>query len=156
MPSAFMWAAFGWDGTDQPGASWSLGGKDVAFLPYGEFDPIVGTASIYVNGLKMAGEHGDSAIKIEQSQAQVLLICGKADALWPSCPMADMLQTRNRDISILAYEDAGHAVFGPPLADDSKSLPLLGSLGGSPIGNNQARKDSWPRVIAFLRNSLKR
>ena len=155
MPSAYMWAAFSWDGSDQPGASWSLGGKDVPFLPYGEFDPGIGMASIYIGGLRLAGAHGDAAIKIERSPAQVLLVCGQADALWPSCPMADMLRARDHNVTILAYEDAGHAVFGPPLADDSKSLPLLASLGGSPDGNNRARKDSWPRVIAFLRGSLK-
>ena len=36
------------------------------------------------------------------------------------------------------------------LADD----PSLRRFGGTPAGNNAARKDAWPKVIAFLRTSL--
>ncbi|MFM5922809.1 MAG: acyl-CoA thioester hydrolase/BAAT C-terminal domain-containing protein [Novosphingobium sp.] len=155
MPSSHKWAAFSWDGSNVPGASWSLGGKDVTFLPYGEYDQAEGMRSLYANGLKAAAAHPGAEIKIERSPAKVLLVCGQADALWPSCPMSDMLKKRDPRVTILSYADAGHAVFGPPLADDSKSLPLLATLGGSPEGNNAARKDSWPRVIAFLTSVLK-
>jgi len=154
MPSAYQWAAFSWDGADVPGASWSLAGNDLPFLPYGAFDPAVGMASIYEGGLKDAAAHADAAIPIEASPAPVLLVCGKADALWPSCPMADMLKARDPRVTVLAYDDAGHAVFGPPLVADSPSLPVLASLGGSPGGNNAARGDSWPKVIAFLQGAL--
>ncbi|MFM5954415.1 MAG: acyl-CoA thioester hydrolase/BAAT C-terminal domain-containing protein [Novosphingobium sp.] len=155
MPSSYQWAAFSWDGTEIPGASWSIAGKDVPFLPYGAFDQAQGMSSIYVNGLKAAEAHPDAAIRIERSRAKVLLVCGQVDALWPSCPMSAMLKQRDPRVTVLSYADAGHAVFGPPLADDSKSLPLLATLGGSPQGNNAARKDSWPRVIAFLTSALK-
>lgn len=151
MPSSYMWAAFSWDGSDIPGASWSLSGKDVPFLPYGPFDPAIGMASIYLNGLKQAAEHPDAAIPVARIRGKVLLICGKKDALWPSCPMADMLKEMDSRVTVLAYEDAGHAVFGVPLAQPS---PGLAALGGSPEGNNDARKDGWPRVVAFLRATL--
>ncbi len=154
MPSAYMWAAFSWDGSNVPGASWSVAGKDVPFLPYGEFDQQSGMGSIYQNGLKVASSHPAAAIRIERSPAKVLLVCGKADALWPSCPMAELLTKRDKRVSVLAYDDAGHAVFGPPLADDSESLAMLASLGGSPSGNNTARKDGWPKVLAFLARTI--
>lgn len=154
MPSSHQWAAFSWDGSDLPGGSWSLRGKDLPFLPYGAFDPASGVRSLYANGLANGGVNNKAAIRIERSPAPVLLVCGNADALWPSCPMAETLKQRDPRITILAYDDAGHAVFGPPLADDSKSLPVLASLGGSPSGNNAARKDSWPKVIAFLQRTL--
>lgn len=154
MPSAYQWAAFSWDGRDLPGASWSLDGRDVPFLPYGPFDPEVGMLSLYANGLEARAAHEDAAIAIERSPAPVLLICGEMDALWPSCAMAEMLRQRSPRVQVLAYENAGHAVFGPPLADDSTSLPMLAALGGTPEGNNSARRDSWPRMIAFLRLAL--
>lgn len=154
MPSAYLWPAFSWDGSPAPGGSWSIAGKDAPFLPYGAFDPATGMRSVYANGLTDAAQHPDAAIAIEKSPAKVLLVCGEEDALWPSCPMADLLKARDPRVTVLAYQDAGHAVFGPPLADDDKALPMLAGLGGSATGNNAARKDGWPKVLAFLKAAL--
>lgn len=154
MPSSVVWPAFSWDGTPVPGSSWTLDGQDLPSLPYGGFDPAGGMGSVYTSGLTAAAEHPDTAIRIEASSAPVLLVCGRADALWPSCPMAEMLQTRSQTVRVLAYDDAGHAVFGVPLAEGDEAISSLGALGGSPEGNNAARNDSWPQVIAFLREAL--
>lgn len=154
MPSAFAWPAFGFGGPPIEGASWSLNGVDLPSLPYGPFDPATGLLSIYANGLKDAGEHPDAVIPVEKARGAILLVCGMDDRLWPACPMADMVKTRAPRAQVLAYPDAGHAVFGLPLADDDAALPSLASLGGTPQGNNAARKDGWPRVIAFLKKAL--
>lgn len=154
MPSSFVWPAFSFRGIEVPGASWTLDGTDLPSLPYGAFDPQLGLMSIYANGLKAADEHADAAISIEKMAAPTLLICGEEDNLWPACPMADMLKERNPDITVLAYPDAGHAVFGLPLPEDSAKLLLLAQLGGSAEGNNAARKDGWPKVLKFLKEAL--
>ena len=51
---------------------------------------------------------------------------------------------------VLAYGDAGHGVFGLPVALASPKYRYLGSLGGTPAGNQVARVNSWPKVLAFL------
>jgi dienelactone hydrolase len=58
-------------------------------------------------------------------------------------------------VRLLEFEDAGHGCFGPPADPTSPNYPNLGSLGGSPDGNNTARKQDWPASIAFLDAALK-
>lgn len=58
-------------------------------------------------------------------------------------------------IKILAYEEAGHFVFGPPVSSSSPFYPRLGAFGGTVEGNAAARDDSWPKVIGFLKDAMK-
>nr|WP_294850625.1 acyl-CoA thioester hydrolase/BAAT C-terminal domain-containing protein [uncultured Sphingomonas sp.] len=152
MPSSVVWPGFSWTGSPPGGSSWTRAGKDVPDLPYGEGSIREGMSSIYVNGLKAAADHPDAAIAIRNSPAAVLLICGEKDNLWPSCPMARMLEERDPKVTLLAYADAGHGVFGPPRADND--VKGMGQLGGSDAGNNDARKEGWPKVGAFLKQQF--
>ncbi|MBK6705871.1 MAG: hypothetical protein IPG56_20360 [Caulobacteraceae bacterium] len=54
---------------------------------------------------------------------------------------------------VLAYADAGHLVFGPPVPRDNAFYQRLDMLGGTIEGNAAARADSWPRIVAFLREA---
>lgn len=156
MPSSVAWPAFGWTTGPVEGSSWTIDGKDVPTLPYGTFSP-PNLASVYASGLTKMNEHPEAVIPIEKSKAQVLLICGEADTLWPSCPMAQQVKARDgARVTVLAYADAGHALFGLPVDPASPSYKFLGSLGGSPAGNAAARVDSWPKVLAFLHKTLGR
>jgi dienelactone hydrolase len=124
-----------------------------AFAAYAK----AGIFGLYNEALPTLGQHPDAAIPVERIGARILLVCGKADRLWPSCPMADQIAQRLKAHgrpapTILSYEDAGHAVFGPPVAGPHD---WLASLGGSADGNNAARADSWPKVVAFLRAALR-
>ncbi len=91
----------------------------------------------------------------------VMLVCGKKDSLWPSCPMADQIVARlsangfAHKVELLSYADAGHAVFGPPVDPDNPNFSALGSLGGSAAGNQKARQDDWPSAMAFMDEALK-
>lgn len=155
MPSSVVWPGFSWTGPAE-GSSWTLGGKDIPAMPYGRFTP-PDIGSVYANGLTRAGEHPNAVIAIDQSRAKVLLICGDADTLWPSCPMAKQLKTRApQRVTLLEYPDAGHAVFGPPVDPADKNYAHLAALGGTVPGNAAARTDSWPKVIAFLKAQLGR
>jgi dienelactone hydrolase len=153
MPSSVAWPGFSWTGPAE-GSSWTEGGKDVPALAYGAFAP-PNISSVYENGLKRLSDHPEAAIPIERSKAHVLLICGEADTLWPSCPMAEQLRARSpRTVAVLAYPNAGHAVFGPPVAPDARGYATLAALGGTVEGNAAARVDGWPKVIAFLQREL--
>ena len=56
-------------------------------------------------------------------------------------------------VQVLAYADAGHLVFGPPIGPEEPFYERLGMLGGSVEGNAAARADGWPRVVAFLQET---
>lgn len=79
--------------------------------------------------------------------------------MWPACPMARQVAARSAarggpPVSILAYANAGHLVFGPPVAPDDPFHRRLDALGGTVAGNAAARADSWPRVVRFLKAAL--
>jgi uncharacterized protein len=93
-------------------------------------------------------------------QAAVLLVCGEKDEIWPACLMADQVKARAKAmngpaVQVLAYDDAGHAVFGLPVEKTDERYQQLGTLGGSAEGNNAARADSWPKALQFLAQALK-
>ena len=49
---------------------------------------------------------------------------------------------------------AGHAVAGVPREETDENSEELVSMGGSALANNEARKDNWPKTLAFLRQHL--
>ena len=159
MPSSVAWAGFSWATFGSSVSSWSEGGKPVPFLPYGPFVYGEGVLSVYRGGLAGLAAHPDAVIPIERTTAPVLLICGEKDTLWPSCPMARQVEARAKQfghpaVAVLAYADAGHGVLGRPRYPGDPKFGDLGSLGGSPAGNNAARIDSDPKIAAFLKAAL--
>lgn len=102
-----------------------------------------------------------AAIPVERIQGPVLLVSGEDDQLWPSKDLADMVFQRlvqhahPYPFEHLSYRGAGHAAFGVPDVPTygSSATPLF-VLGGTPAGNARARADSWPRMLAFLREHL--
>jgi dienelactone hydrolase len=114
---------------------------------------------MYESGFARVAEYPDAVIPLERTTAPILLVCGEADSLSPSCPMARQLRIRANEadgpeVAILAYPDAGHGVFGQPLPEGAPNFDQLGGLGGSPAGNNAARADGWPKIAAFLKSAL--
>jgi hypothetical protein len=154
-PSSVVWAGIDMRNPAAPvaTASWSWRGKPLAFVPYAE-GPFRGVRDLYERSLAKASPA--AAIPVEKIRGPVLMISGKADQLWPSTPMADRVMARLDAHHFawahihLAYDNAGHAAFGPPLAADSPNLKALAGLGGTPEGNNAARADGWPKALAFL------
>jgi dienelactone hydrolase len=162
LPSSVVWP--GIDPADpHPPSTFTLAGQPLADLPYGSSGAFHGIYALYADGLKALPAHPEAVIPAENINGPVMLVCGLADTLWPSCPMADQIADRLRAkgfshrIELLEYADAGHAAFGPPLdpARYANDAPELARLGGGAEGNNAARKDSWPRLLAFLDQALK-
>jgi uncharacterized protein len=162
VPSNVVWPGISTT-KSSPESTWTLGGKPLPVLPYGApgggFQGIYG---LYDNGLKGLDQHRHAIIPVERIAGPVLLVCGRHDELWPSCPMSERIMGRLKDkrfahpYRLLAYDDAGHASFGPPLASDDPHLENLSTLGGTAAGNNAARRDAWPQSMAFLDAVLKR
>jgi dienelactone hydrolase len=161
VPSSVSWTGINWafDGRE-PEASWSFGSEPYPALPYGAFDDERGVYSLYANGLNAVSEHEDAVIAIEKTAAPLLLICGGADALWPSCPMAEAIEARAEamdgpDIRLLAYPEAGHGAGGlPPATLDPRQVDEPLDWGGTRATNRAAQQDSWPQIVAFLKDKL--
>ena len=162
VPSSVSWQGINWAFDQRPAeASWSLAGEAYPALPYGDWDPATGLYSLYENGLKAVDSHPETAIKVEQTEAPKLLICGSADALWPSCDMSYAIQNRatlmeGPEVTILAYEGAGHGAGGAPRAEfDPATAAEPLDFGGTRGANRAARIDGWPKTLAFLERTLK-
>lgn len=161
VPSNVAWG--GYDparnlGTMTP--SWTSGGQPVAFVRY-DFSGFSrgGLRGVYEKSLETAPV--DAVIPVEKIAGPVLLISGRDDKLWPSTPMADAVMGRLDAAKFryahthLAYDNAGHAAFGKPVAPDTKVNPaIFAQAGGTFEGTNAARIDSWPKALAFLRTNL--
>lgn len=158
MPSSVVWQGLNFI---TPNASWSQGGKPMVYVPYDQSKPFAGVYDLYVRSLATLPDHPDAVIPVERINGPVLLVAGKADSLWPSEAMTWQVVERlkakgfSHPVEALVYPDAGHAVFGAPLPADSPRMPMLAQLGGTPEGNQAARTDGWPKVLAFLAKALK-
>ena len=161
VPSSVSWTGINWDFDGrEPEASWSLNGSPYPALPYGAFDYETGLYSLYANGLDAVDAHPETMIEVERIEAQVFLLCGGSDALWPSCPMAEAVQGRAEamdgpEVTVLSYPEAGHGVGGKPadrLDPETADAPL--DWGGTPASNRAAQLDNWPKTVAFLKAAL--
>jgi len=160
MPSSVVWPGIG-DSATFTESSWTAGGAPLPFLPYafGSFAK-GGIFGLYNDALPNLPQHPDAVIPVERIAKSILLVCGEADSLWPSCPMADQisdrLKSKGRPAAIvLRYKDAGHAVFGAPTDKTSPNYAALANFGGTAEGNAAARADGWPKVISFLNAAVR-
>lgn len=157
VPSNVVWA--GIDLTGAPvGSSWTSGGQPIAYVPYDLSNGFTGVFNLYNDSLKNAS--AEAEIPVEAINGPVLMISGQADSMWPSSEMAGRVEQRLRahgfrhPVINLAYPDAGHAVFGVPVAADAPGLERAIFVGGTVPGLVAARADGWPRVLRFLRDAL--
>jgi dienelactone hydrolase len=151
-PSSVAWQGSSFDRDGDFASSWTERGRPLDHLSYGRWKWWTEMSPILAESLKTLPSHPGAAIPIERTVAPVLLVCGEADTLWPSCPMARQLEHRARRhgrpaITLLAYPSAGHGAFGLPRPPGKKA-------GSGSDGTNRARIDGWPRVIAFLKSAL--
>jgi dienelactone hydrolase len=157
VPSSVIWTTFG----SSRASMFSLEGKPLPYLPHG----LNGGSRIYDlydEGLNSIAQHPDAVIPVERINGPVMLICGRLDALWPSCRMSAQVIARleankfRHAFQLLEYAGGGHSVFGPSVAPQSPAFGSLGRLGGSPASNNLARIDSWPKAEVFVDAALRR
>lgn len=161
MPTSVAWNGINWRrGGQSENSSWTSGGQEIPTMPFSSWNPSEGVISVYRSiedpDQRAAAER--AGIPIERTRAATMLICGEAETMWPACPMSRALAARASErggpaVQVLAYADAGHLVFGPPIERDEPFYLNLNMLGGTVEGNAAARADSWPRVVEFLRES---
>jgi dienelactone hydrolase len=156
VPSSVIWTTFGSSRTSM----FSLEGQPLPYLPHG----LSGGSRIYDlydEGLNSIAQHPDAVIPVERINGPVMLICGKLDALWPSCRMSAQVIARleangfQYAFQLLEYADGGHSVFGSSVATESPASGSRERRGGGPASNHAARIDSWPKAVTFIDAALK-
>jgi hypothetical protein len=157
-PSSVAWQGSSFDSLADFDSSWSEAGQPLEHLRFGRWLWWRDMHPILQKALTTLPEHPAAVIPIERSGARVLLICGEDDRLWPSCPMARQIAERARSrgrpgVTLLAYRDAGHAIFGPPVRPGKARTGGPYRLGGTEDGNRRARAEGWGRILAFLRET---
>ncbi|MFF2412651.1 acyl-CoA thioester hydrolase/BAAT C-terminal domain-containing protein [Streptomyces sp. NPDC058092] len=91
-------------------------------------------------------------IPVEKARADLLLVAGGDDAMWPSLPFAEQLAQRRRSagaqVRLVARHDAGHR---PRLPGESPASPSPHfQYGGTPEADALLGAAAWPHILDAL------
>jgi dienelactone hydrolase len=140
-------------------SSWTWRGAPAPFGPYdetwkpAETNGLVSYRALYEASLRAFPEaRRAAAIPVEQARASLLLIAGKADALWPSALFAAEIAARRkaagRQVEVITHPDAGHRPIlpGEPVPAPSTAY----AHGGSAAADAALGALVWPCIQALL------
>ena len=124
-----------------------------------------GFASTYKKSIERATNREEARIKMENSEADILLIAGKEDNIWNSydgcMEIVDNLKKSNYkyDVELLIFDKMGHPMPAPYIIPISEALSLnmmggVFSSGGTIEGNAEGQYKSWIRTIKFFMEPL--
>jgi len=160
-PTDLVWEGWGLEVVEAEGtrSSFSFGGEPLAFMPYRGFvegllaGPAADLRAIHETGRADHPEReGTARIPVEAYAGPLMMIAGGRDAQWNSAGASEaILQARTEaglETETLIYPKAGHDLVGDGGPRDA------GRGGGTPEDNAAARRDAWPRVVAFLARTL--
>jgi dienelactone hydrolase len=161
-PSAVVWQneGPGLDGSAWPPRS-SFSWRDEP-LPFVVWDPRAwppaGTRNpvyrpMFERSLKTFAEDVPAAtIPVEHARAEIILVAGGADALWPSRAsarqIADRLQRHGKTPLLIEHPDAGHSPIFPD--ETPRAAPPERAWGGSPDADRELGALAWDRVASRL------
>jgi pimeloyl-ACP methyl ester carboxylesterase len=154
---------------------WTYGGKSLPFVKFAWGSTLAymisciiknqpfGFAFMYRKSLELAENREQARIKVEDSNAGILLFGGQKDGWWDTheacLKIMDELKKYNYQhaYKYISYADGGHACFPPfvipvdELSASTRIAPrLVFSEGVSPEANAHMLEDSWEKAIAFF------
>jgi dienelactone hydrolase len=155
---------------------WTHGGKSLPFIKFAWLSTVAnimscfiknkpfGFAYMYRKSLENANNKEEARIKIENSNADILLFGGQKDGWWDThdacLKIMEELAKHNYQhaYEYVTYENGGHACYAPfviPVGELSAPLKmaprLVFSEGVSPEANAQMLEDSWQKAIEFFK-----
>lgn len=163
-PTALVWCNVGpgLDGRRHPyRSSWTWRGRPLPFVPLDDSwrpaeraDGPVAIGGWYDLSERTFAPHlAAAAIPVERARADVLLIAGGDDAMWPSLRYAEQLAARRRaaggSVHLLTRADAGHRPRFPG-EGPAESSPTF-RYGGTPRADALLGELAWAPVVDALR-----
>lgn len=157
------------------GPTWLLGGKPVphvwegnrtaTWAPFDEGPAPHRHEKAILTALQDPAAVARARIPVERIQGPVMLLSGTEDGSWPSTLYSRMVRDSLREanhpypVQWLDYEGGGHTILFPyvPTTQLVYAHPVSGRIstsGGSPSPNARADAESWPGVLAFLRDAV--
>lgn len=128
-PTSLVWANLGrgHDGEQRPyRSSWTWRGRPLPFVPYDDTwegfgpdddGPVAVRGSYELSERTFAHRTAAAEIPVERIGADLLLLAGGDDEMWPSLPFAERLAARRRAAGATArvfrHDGAGHRPFFP-------------------------------------------
>jgi len=161
-PSSVVWANVGpgKDGFEWPLRScFSHRGSPFPFVPH-EAEALLSVnrlPPIHYLGLfeeslrSFAGHLLPAAIPIERSRAEIVLVAGGDDALWPSAAFAEALSARleahGKVASLVIHAAAGHRVLLP---GESTPKSTVNAHGGTDVADRELGRAAWAEIARIF------
>jgi uncharacterized protein len=161
-PSSLVWANTGpgIDGVARPQrSSWTRGGVPLPFLEYDETwrperrEGLITYRGLYERSLQRGADRVSAAtIPVERARAEIIVIAGGDDALWPSDIFAksigERLASTGKSATLIQHPKAGHRVLFPGEATPRSSQH---AHGGSDDADAELGRSAWDALSALLR-----
>ena len=158
-PSSVVWGniAPGRDGVAWPQrSSWTHAGVPLPFVasdPYWQRvyrDGLLSYRSLYEQSLaRFASEVGAATIPVEAAKAEIVLVAGGDDALWPSDMFARRITERlagcGKQARLVMHPQAGHRVLLPGEATPRSALH---AHGGGDQADRELGHAAWDAILA--------
>jgi len=160
-PTSVVWGNIGpgRDGMDWPErSSWTLKGIPLPFVPTdphwnaSRVDGLVSYRGLFEQCLTSFRQEADrAAIPVEAISAEIVLVAGGDDALWPSLDFARSIVRRRKDAGkatrLVCAPDAGHRVLLP-----GETTPRSASHahGGNDLADARLGRDAWQAIRELL------
>ncbi|MFD5159153.1 acyl-CoA thioester hydrolase/BAAT C-terminal domain-containing protein [Streptomyces hawaiiensis] len=162
-PTSRVWCNVGrgHDGAHRPyRSSWTWRERPLPFVPMDDSwipaEPDSGPVAIRgwyeLSERTFAHSLPPTEIPVEAARADLLLVAGGDDAMWPSLPFAQRLARHRRSagatVRLIARDDAGHR---PRLPGESPA-PASGHFkyGGSAEADALLGEAAWPHILGML------
>lgn len=140
-------SSFSWAGEPLPFVVWD----PRAWPAFGTRDPIY--RPMYELSLRTFAEDVlAAAIPVEQARAEIILVAGGADALWPSDTaareIAARLEKHGRRAILVEHADAGHMPVFP--GETQRTSPPDRAWGGTPAADRELGAAAWKAIVSKL------
>ena len=157
-------------------SQWTYAGKSLPFIKFAWLSTFAylircffknepfGFAFMYRKSLELANNAEEARIKVENSNADILLCSGQHDGWWDThaacLKIMEELADHNYQhaYQYLTYENGGHACYAPfviPVNEFSASMKiaprLVFSEGVSAEANASMIEDSWVKAVEFFK-----
>ncbi|MFF7471016.1 acyl-CoA thioester hydrolase/BAAT C-terminal domain-containing protein [Streptomyces sp. NPDC008092] len=162
-PTSRVWCNVGpgRDGAQHPyRSSWTWRDRPLPFVPMDDSwvpaEPDGGPVAIRgwyeLSERTFAHSLAPTEIPVDTARADLLLVAGGDDAMWPSLPFAEQLAQRRRSagaaVRLIARDDAGHRQRLPGESPATASPRFR--YGGTPEADALLGRAAWPHILDAL------